>query len=160
MLFHDCTVKDTTFATYWLELGELGTHTYLILCFVTKKPSTLSLIWLIFPIISINILKRAVLEICSICYVRGNYWLTHFKWRNVLQIYEEVDIVLTQLLTEHGFLRSYFVERGILAGSPNYLACENAVEDVEHVLFRCPRFNWARIEMQQQCRSLFYYLFS
>uniref|UniRef100_A0A182UNX4 Reverse transcriptase zinc-binding domain-containing protein n=1 Tax=Anopheles merus TaxID=30066 RepID=A0A182UNX4_ANOME len=52
----------------------------------------------------------------------------------------EVDFFHTQLLTERGFLRSYFVEKGILDGSPNCPECGDAVEDVEHVLFRCPRF--------------------
>ena len=60
----------------------------------------------------------------------------------------EVDFFLTQLLTGHGFLRSYFVEKGILDGSPNCPGCGDAVEDVEHVLFRCPRFDRVRYEMQ------------
>uniref|UniRef100_A0A182XHA4 Reverse transcriptase zinc-binding domain-containing protein n=1 Tax=Anopheles quadriannulatus TaxID=34691 RepID=A0A182XHA4_ANOQN len=51
----------------------------------------------------------------------------------------EVDLFLTQFLTAHGFFRSYFVEKGILDGSSNCPECENAVEDVKHVLFRCPR---------------------
>ena len=56
----------------------------------------------------------------------------------------EVDFFLTQLLTGHGFLRSYFVEKGILDGSPNCPECGDAVEDIEHVLFHCPRFDRIR----------------
>uniref|UniRef100_A0A182HZ38 Reverse transcriptase zinc-binding domain-containing protein n=1 Tax=Anopheles arabiensis TaxID=7173 RepID=A0A182HZ38_ANOAR len=38
--------------------------------------------------------------------------------------------------------------KGILDGSPNCPGCGDAVEDVEHVLFRCPRFDRVRYEMQ------------
>ncbi|XP_050079239.1 uncharacterized protein LOC126566707, partial [Anopheles maculipalpis] len=65
----------------------------------------------------------------------------------------EIDFFLSQLFTGHGFLRSYFVEKGILDGSPNCPVCEHDVEDVDHVMFHCPRFARIRHEMQQQSHT-------
>lgn len=65
----------------------------------------------------------------------------------------EIDFYLSQLFTGHGFLRSYFVEKGILDGSPNCPVCEHQVEDVDHVMFHCPRFARTQHEMQQQSHT-------
>uniref|UniRef100_A0A182Q8T5 Uncharacterized protein n=1 Tax=Anopheles farauti TaxID=69004 RepID=A0A182Q8T5_9DIPT len=57
------------------------------------------------------------------------------------------------LATEHGFLRSYFVEKGILEGSPNWPVCTDFVEDVEDVLWKCRCFLPTRQQMQHNSRS-------
>ncbi|XP_053667802.1 uncharacterized protein LOC128718155 [Anopheles marshallii] len=65
----------------------------------------------------------------------------------------EIDFYLTQVLTGHGFLRSYFVNKGILEGSPNCPVCEHDVEDAKNVIFHCPRFARTQHEMQQQSHT-------
>ncbi|XP_053664175.1 uncharacterized protein LOC128713338 [Anopheles marshallii] len=65
----------------------------------------------------------------------------------------EIDFYLTQVLTGHGFLRSYFVNKGILEGSPKCPVCEHELEDFNHVMFHCPRFARTQLEMQQQSHT-------
>ncbi|CAB0042929.1 unnamed protein product [Trichogramma brassicae] len=53
----------------------------------------------------------------------------------------EVNYHLTQLLSGHGCFRSYLC-RTKNDTSISCPTCHPAVEDVEHVIFHCPRFTW------------------
>lgn len=54
---------------------------------------------------------------------------------------------ITQFLTGHGGYRSYLHRFGH-DDSPYCKVCKNVVEDPEHAIFHCPRFNSERAEMQ------------
>ena len=59
----------------------------------------------------------------------------------------ELDHYVTQFLTGHGCFRAY-QHRFRLDDNPSCPACSESVEDAEHVLFVCPRFQVERAEMQ------------
>ena len=55
----------------------------------------------------------------------------------------EVNYYLTQLLSGHGYFRSYLFKQGKVE-SPMCLACGQAVDNAEHTLFICSQWNLQR----------------
>lgn len=59
----------------------------------------------------------------------------------------EVNFYMSQFLTGHGCFRSY-LHKYKHDDSPYCPSCSLKVENVEHVLFECPRFQYSRIRMK------------
>jgi len=59
----------------------------------------------------------------------------------------ELDYYVTQFLTGHGCFRAY-QHRFKIDDNPSCPACIESIEDAEHVLFVCPRFQVERAELQ------------
>lgn len=65
----------------------------------------------------------------------------------------EVDYYLTQALSGHGCFRKYLFQRGKIEAE-NCIYCK-AVDDAEHTLFACPRWQEIRQEYETQTGRIF-----